>query len=159
KIPADLSKLPGPIVGFFGLIADWVDLKLIRALALARPNYSFVLIGKVDTDTEMIDGVPNVHLIGKREYTALPMYCRGFDVAILPFVVNKLTLAANPLKLREYLAAGLPIVSTAIPEAERLKHAVRIAKDPEDFLKQLDESLDQSSFAARLEISRTVDHE
>jgi len=108
--PEECRRLRRPIIGFFGLIADWVDLQTIRHIALARAQWSFVLIGKVQTDTSPLRGLPNVHLLGRRDYESLPAYCKAFDVAILPFIVNELTVAANPLKLREYLAAGLPVV-------------------------------------------------
>jgi hypothetical protein len=71
----------------------------------------------------------------------LPGYCRRFDIAILPFAVNELTLNANPLKLREYLAAGLPVVSTAIPEVERFGRLVRLGRSADDFLAHLDQLL------------------
>src|SRR5262249_55425523 len=119
-IPADISALAKPIVGFFGLIEDWVDLRLIRFLAQTRPAWSFVLVGKAVADTAALQGLPNVHLLGRKDYRELPGYCKAFDAALLPFVINELTLAANPLKLREYLAAGLPVIASAIPEAERL---------------------------------------
>ncbi|HJY88181.1 MAG TPA: glycosyltransferase, partial [Candidatus Acidoferrales bacterium] len=108
--PADCAGLRHPVIGFFGLIADWVDLETIRHLAGVRPQWSFLLIGKVQTDTSALRRLPNIHLLGRRDYQSLPAYCKVFDVAILPFVRNELTLAANPLKLREYLAAGLPVV-------------------------------------------------
>ena len=126
-VPADIAGLGHPVIGFYGLIADWVDLNLIRFLSsvASRLMVTFVLIGKVDTDVSAIKGLANVHLLGRKPYSALPSYCAGIDVAILPFVINELTLASNPLKLREYLAAGLPVVTTNIPEARRLGEHVR----------------------------------
>ena len=138
EIPADLPRDGRPTVGFFGLIEDWVDVELIAQLAAARPGWSFVLIGKVATDVAPLRALRNVRLLGRRSYQDLPGYCRGFDAAILPFRVNPLTTAANPLKLREYLAAGLPVVATAIPEAERLAPPIRVASDPRGFLAHLD---------------------
>jgi glycosyltransferase involved in cell wall biosynthesis len=82
--------------------------------------------------------LPNVHLLGRRSYESLPEYCKAFDVAILPFVVNELTLAANPLKLREYLAAGLPVVATPLPEILKLNALVRMARTPEEFLREIE---------------------
>lgn len=136
-VPDDLCNLPGPVVGFFGLIADWVDLQLVRALALARPAWSIVLIGKTPTDVEPVKGLPNVFLLGQKPYSMLPAYCKGFDVGIIPFRINELTLRANPLKLREYLAAGLPVVSTDLPEVRRYHTLVRIASDAQGFVNEI----------------------
>ncbi|OGT72868.1 MAG: hypothetical protein A3I78_04850, partial [Gammaproteobacteria bacterium RIFCSPLOWO2_02_FULL_56_15] len=158
--PADIADIPAPIIGFFGLIEDWVDLRLIRFLAQARPQWSFVLIGKLATDDSPLCGLPNVHLLGRKEYQQLPAYCKAFDVALLPFVINELTLAANPLKLREYLAAGLPVVASAIPEAERLEGRLRIARTDEEFLAQIGDLLaGDLSAEERLSISQSVENE
>jgi glycosyltransferase involved in cell wall biosynthesis len=137
-IPEDCPRPSGPVIGFFGLIEDWVDLDLIRHLALARPEWSFVLIGEVRTDTSLLLELPNVYLLGRRKYQSLPGYCKAFDIAILPFVVNELTLAANPLKLREYLAAGLPVVATPLPEVQKLNGLVHTASTPEGYLTEID---------------------
>jgi glycosyltransferase involved in cell wall biosynthesis len=133
-VPEEIAHLTRPVIGFYGLIADWVDLDLVRRLAVARPRWSFVLIGKCETSTAPLKGLDNVHLLGRREYADLPAYCKGFDVALLPFVTNALTVAANPLKLREYLAAGLPVVATDIPETRRLQDWVDVATTDADFL-------------------------
>jgi glycosyltransferase involved in cell wall biosynthesis len=156
-VPPDIAQLPRPVVGFVGLLADWVDFRLIQQLAVARPHWSFVLVGKVDADVSALRGLANVHLAGRQAYRDLPGYCRGMDAGILPFVLNTLTLAANPLKLREYLAAGLPVVATAIPEAERLGGFVRTARDPQRFLELLDSTL--ASPPPRLQVSRSMDGE
>jgi len=159
SVPSDLARITEPIVGFFGLIEDWVDLKMIRTLALARPDYSFVLIGKIVADTALLRHLDNVHLLGKKDYSTLPAYCKGFNVAILPFTVNPLTIAANPLKLREYLAAGLPVVSTAIPEAERLSGLIKIANNSEEFLRHLDDCLMRNQSGPQMSVSSAMDEE
>lgn len=162
-IPEDLGPRPDrterPVVGFFGLVADWVDLELVRHLAVARPHWDLVLVGKADTDVSALEGLPNVRLLGRKPYAALPGYCKGFDAAILPFRINELTLAANPLKLREYLAAGLPVVATDIPEAARLAPWVRIGRHPEGFLAELDAVLADGARGPRPEISRAMETE
>lgn len=158
-VPADLAALPGPRIGFYGLIADWVDLKLIRYLALSKPHWSLVLIGKVEADTSDLEGLSNVHLLGRKNYRDLPAYCKGFDVAILPFEVNALTHSANPLKLREYLAAGLPVVATAIPEVERLERLVRIGRSHANFLAHIEKLVAEGLTGPRLAVSRTMDGE
>ncbi len=142
-IAPELAGLPRPILGFHGLIADWVDLALLADLARLRPNWSIVLVGRPDTDVTSIQGIANVHLLGHRPYEKLPNYLRGFDVALLPFVKNELTISANPLKLREYLAAGLPVVATPIPEVERLAPPVRLASAAEEYARQIEGILAQ----------------
>jgi len=159
RVPEDIANLPRPVVGFYGLIADWVDLQLVRYLALSRPGWSFVLIGKTETDLGPLRGVPNAFVLGRRSYDQLPAYCKGFDIAICPFVINELTLAANPLKLREYLAAGLPVVATAIPEAQGLGTLLRAAHSPADFLDQIQELLSQGRRGPQLSVSRAMDSE
>jgi glycosyltransferase involved in cell wall biosynthesis len=140
KVPEDLARLPRPVIGFFGLIADWVDFELIARVAESFPEGSVALLGKATTDTSALERVPNVHLLGRKSYTDLPAYCKGFDVALMPFRINELTLNANPLKVREYLAAGLPVVSTAIPEVEVLG-LCRIAHDHDSFVHEVREAL------------------
>jgi len=147
ETPADLRELPRPIVGFFGVLAEWVDLALIRALAAARPDWSIVLVGKATTDLRPLRGQPNVHLLGHKPYRALPGYCRGFDVGIIPFVRDELTIRANPLKLREYLAAGLPVVSTPLPEVARYDGLVHLADGPAAFIAGIESALRERSEA------------
>ena len=144
KIPDEIKSLPKPIIGFHGLLADWVDFELIKKVAGKYEQGSVVLIGKIAVDAEkkvkILDGIDNVHFLGRKPYEELPNYCKGFDVALNPFEINELTLAANPLKVREYLAAGLKVVSTDIPEVRILKHC-RIGQSHEDFIHQIEEAL------------------
>jgi glycosyltransferase involved in cell wall biosynthesis len=142
-IPSDLEGMPRPIVGFVGAVADFVDLELIAEAARARPEWSFALVGRWITDLTAVKGLPNVHLLGQRPYDALPAYCRGFDVGVIPFRINALTLRANPLKLREYLAAGLPVVSTLLPEVARYDGLVRIARARGDFVGEIERALNE----------------
>lgn len=142
-IPSDLAQLPRPIVGFIGAVADFVDLELIAEAARARPEWSFVLVGRWITDLTAVTGLRNVHLLGQRPYEALPAYCRGFDVGVIPFRINALTVRANPLKLREYLAAGLPVVSTPLPEVARYDGLVRIAQGRDDFVREITHALNE----------------
>jgi glycosyltransferase involved in cell wall biosynthesis len=158
-IPEDISSLRKPVIGFFGLIADWVDLDLFRFLAKSRPDWSFVLIGKIVTDLKAVEGVPNIHFLGQKPYASLPGYAKAFDAALMPFVINELTLAANPLKLREYLAAGLPVVSSAIPEADKLRNVLRVARNHEDFLAALQQIVDSGKTGPQIAISEQMDSE
>ncbi|HEV2915230.1 MAG TPA: glycosyltransferase [Pyrinomonadaceae bacterium] len=142
-VPEELARLPRPVIGFFGLIADWVDLDLMAHVARSFPNASLVLVGKASTDTSALERLPNVHFLGRKPYSELPGYCKGFDVALMPFRINELTLNANPLKVREYLAAGLQVVSTPIPEVEVLG-LCRIASGPEAFVREIEAALAES---------------
>lgn len=158
--PSDLADLPRPIIGFHGLLADWVDYELIKKVAEHFSNGSVVLIGKVAVDAEvkikLLDGTANVHLLGRKPYADLPAYCRAFDVALNPFEINELTLAANPLKVREYLAAGLPVVSTDIPEVHVLNDCL-VGVDHEDFISKIEVALAKPK--SREEISDAIEHE
>jgi len=139
-VPEEIAGLPRPVIGFFGLIADWVDVGLMASVAERFSTGSLVALGKATTDVSSLERLPNVHLLGRKPYSGLPAYCKGFDVALMPFRVNELTLNANPLKAREYLAAGLPVVSTAIPEVDALT-LCRIGRDRESFLYEVEQAL------------------
>ncbi|MEX2139916.1 MAG: glycosyltransferase [Pirellulales bacterium] len=139
-VPSDVASLRRPILGFFGLIADWVDTELLAKVASRFPQASLVLLGKATTDVGSLQALSNVRLLGRKPYEELPAYCKAFDVGLMPFRINELTLNANPLKVREYLAAGLEVVSTAIPEVAVLDHC-HVAVDSNQFLASLDRVL------------------
>lgn len=158
-IPADIANLPKPIIGFFGLVADWVDTDAMAACAKAHPEGSVVIIGKVAPDADMsaLKAIPNVHFLGRKPYSDLPGYCKAFDVALMPFKVNELTLNANPLKVREYLAAGVPVVSTDIPEVRKVG-LCKIAKDSADVVNKVNECLAEGTGPSR-ERAQKIFHE
>lgn len=141
EVPADIACLPRPIIGYFGLIAsDWVDVPLLVHVAESFPEASLVMLGKKTMDVTELTRLPNVHLLGRKPYQSLPAYAKAFDVALIPFPINTATLNSNPLKAREYLAAGLPVVSTRIPEVEVLGQCC-IGDDPPSFVRQIREAL------------------
>ena len=131
--PADIANIPHPRLGFFGLIRDWVDLDLLAEVARRRPEWHIVMIGDSTVDLTPYRELPNVHFLGRKPYHDLPAYCKQFDVGLIPFKINQLTLAVNPIKLREYLAAGLPVVSTPLPEVILYDHLIETAETPDDF--------------------------
>jgi glycosyltransferase involved in cell wall biosynthesis len=154
KVPEEVASLPRPVIGFFGLVADWVDVDLMAEVAKHFAHGSMVILGKVTTDVSVLEQLPNVHVLGRKPYESLPAYCKGFDVALMPFRLNELTLNANPLKVREYLAAGLPVVSTPIPEVEVLG-LCRIADGPAATVREVEEALqDPGPSRARSEAIR-----
>jgi glycosyltransferase involved in cell wall biosynthesis len=133
-VPDDMKDIPHPILGFFGLIRDWVDLDLLAEVARARPAWHLVLLGDSTVDLSPYRNLPNMHFLGRKSYADLPAYCKGFDIGLIPFKVNELTRAVNPIKLREYLAAGLPVVSTPLPEVMAYDGPVRVGDSAESFV-------------------------
>jgi len=131
-----------PVLGFFGGIHEWFDGPLVAALARARPGWDVWLIG--DTyhgDVDALRSLANVHLLGEVSYADLPRVSSGFDVGIIPFRVNRLTAATDPVKVYEMLAAGLPVVATDLPELARLAPHVAVARTAEEFVARVEEAL------------------
>jgi GT2 family glycosyltransferase len=131
-----------PVVGYYGAIAEWFDADLVRAVALACPD---VLVRLVGADTAGVHAsladVPNVEFTGEVPYADLPRWLHGFDVCLLPFKVLPLTLATNPVKVYEYLAAGKPVVAVDLPEMSQFGGLVATASAPEAFVAAVRDAL------------------
>jgi glycosyltransferase involved in cell wall biosynthesis len=140
-VPAEIAQLPRPIIGFFGLIEQWIDLDLVDFLAAARPQWTFVMIGRVAVPDEQIPRRPNIRFLGKQPYENLPAFGKQFDAAIIPYRLTQQVINANPLKLREYLAMGKPVVAVSTPEIDKFADVVAVAKTREEFLERLDAAL------------------
>jgi len=140
-LPDDLRDCTGPVIGFFGLVHDWIDLSLLAYVARNRPDWTVAVIGKSNVDLSELEKLPNVKLLGRRPYQELPRYCKAFSVGVMPFALNQLTMNVNPIKMREYLSAGLPVVSTDLPEVRGFNESVRIARSAEDFLAACEEAI------------------
>ena len=119
ETPADIADCKQPIIGFYGLVEDWMDQDLLATLAEKHPEWTIVLIGKVCVDVSRLEQHANIRILGQKPHSELPAYCKQFAVGILPHKINALTLHMNPIKLREYMSAGLPVVSTALPEVQQ----------------------------------------
>jgi glycosyltransferase involved in cell wall biosynthesis len=143
-LPADIANIPGPRIGFFGLIHEWVDIDLIGRLADRLP-YSFVLIGATDQDLGPLTARKNVYHLGRRKYAELPDYSRGFAAAIVPFRTSELTQSVNPIKLREYAAAGLPVVSTGLPEVRRCADIAVCADGDDEWVSALQAAVERGA--------------
>jgi glycosyltransferase involved in cell wall biosynthesis len=140
--PAPLIKsFKKPTIGYFGLIDGHVDLELLGYLINKRPEWSFIFIGPVKVNINGLRKNPNAFFFPPVSYIDLPHYITGLDVCMLPYKMNELTRYSNPLKLKECLAAGKPVVSTALPEVLKIKEVVRIAWTKEEFLEQISEAL------------------
>ncbi len=113
--PSDQASLPHPRLGFYGVLDERLDCDLVAALADARPDWSLVLVGPVvKIDPATLPRRANIHYLGPKDYADLPVYLAGWDVALIPFAHNAATRFISPTKTPEYLAAGVPVVSTAI---------------------------------------------
>ncbi|WP_018684751.1 glycosyltransferase [Actinokineospora enzanensis] len=135
ELPADLAKIPGPRIGFFGSLDDYlVDFDLLERLAREFPAASLVLIGDATLSMERFAKYSNVHWLDFRPYAEIPAYGTGFDVAIMPWLDNDWIKHANPIKMKEYLALGLAVVSTDFPEVHQYPELIRIAKGHDAFV-------------------------
>ena len=166
--PKDMPD--GRTVGFFGLLSEWLNQDLVVRLADAAPDAQIVLIGTPDVPIDRLRAKSNIHLLGPRPFRDLPAYIAHFDVGIIPFVVNELTRAVNPIKLREMLSAGCPVVSSNLPEvvpyaavaarATGVPESMAVARDDEEFIRlvqlRLAQPLDQR---ARRALSATMTSE
>lgn len=142
QVPSDLASLPEPRIGYIGSVSDRLDYELIVALSERFPDASVVLVGPVRMAEERLPRRPNIFYLGLKPHAELPAYAQHFAVALIPFLVNESTTKLNPVKTLEYLAAGIPVVSTAIPDVMRFfSHAVYVAKDRDEFLRHVEEAI------------------
>ena len=141
--PEDFKDLPRPRIVYVGSLSHWFDAALLARAAHAFPNASFPVIGTNKTDLSAVSDLPNVRLMGPRPYAELPNYLRHADAAIIPFQRNELTDATNPVKIFEYFAAGLPVVSVRMLEVELLKSPALLTETPDEFADALGAALAQ----------------
>ncbi len=132
--PADIAGFSRPRILYVGAISSWFDVALAAEAARALPEYQFIYIGRVDTDISALTQHRNVHILGPRPYAQLPPYMRHADAAIIPFLKNRITDATSPIKLFEYAAAGLPIVSARLYETEMTRSPAALTDTPDEFV-------------------------
>lgn len=168
--PPEYAEIPAPRVVYAGSLEPWFDLDTLAAAARARPAVSFVIIGPARIPLSAVSRLPNVHVLGPRPYDRLPGYIAHAQAGIIPFRASGQIDAVNPIKLYEYLAAGVPVVATAWAELEHLRAPVLLARSPAEFIDALDEALAggdsaveerrafarQNSWAARFERVRAA---
>ena len=142
KLPEWRQSIRSPVIGFYGTLGDWLNYPLLESLATARPQWTFVFIGPVASRRALkLMALQNVIHVPPVPYRDLPAHAAGFDVAMVPFELNELTLSVHPLKALEYLAAGLPTVSTPLPDLADLAAVMRFAKTLEEWICAIEQSL------------------
>ncbi|MDP9365046.1 MAG: glycosyltransferase [Chloroflexota bacterium] len=136
EIPPEIADLPRPVLGYYGVVDERLDLGLLGALARRRPDWSIVVVGPVaKLAPEELPVAPNLRYVGRQPYARLPAFLRGFDVCLMPFALNAATRAISPTKALEYMAARKPIVSTPVPDVVATwPGAVRIASGADAFV-------------------------
>lgn len=143
-IPEDLARIPAPRIGYIGFVNGRFDARLWEYLAERRPEWHWVVVGPLmesHVNLSRLRQKRNVHFLGPRSRSTLPGYLKGFDVCTIPYVYNRLAESICPLKLFEYLAAGRPVVSTALPEVAALSPHVLVARTPEEFEQNIQQAL------------------
>jgi len=134
-IPAD-ARFESPVAGYVGVIDERIDYDLLTALASRYPEMTIVMVGPTaKVDAAELPNLPNIKWLGQKPYDELPRYVKSFDVCLMPFALNEATEFINPTKTLEYMAAGKPIVSTAVPDVLRnFTPIVTVAKSTKEFL-------------------------
>jgi glycosyltransferase involved in cell wall biosynthesis len=154
-----MAALPSPRIVFTGaIVATKLDLQLLVELARLRPSWSFALVGPVGpgdphTNVSALAAEPNIHLLGRRSYDELPNVLRAADTGLIPYARNELTNSIFPMKVYEYLAAGLPVIATPLPALANVAE-VLTASDAEGIVRLLERALGEDSPERRAERSR-----
>ncbi|MDD3852221.1 MAG: glycosyltransferase [Syntrophomonadaceae bacterium] len=139
-VPEDIAAIPGPIIGYIGVVATWLDFELIDHLAQAYPNCNIVIIGPLYNVTD-VPRRSNIHYLGFKPYEQLAAYAQAFSVGIIPFKLSSMVESVNPIKMWEYMATGIPIVSTNLPETEKYRDIVHVSVTYEDFISNIQRAL------------------
>ncbi len=147
--PNDLKRIPRPRLVFVGAIAYWIDLELLRYVARQRPNWQVVMVGPIHVNISGLDGLPNIHFVGRKPYEILPNYLAWCDIALNPYKLDSISENCSPLKIYEYMAAGMPTVSTDMPEARQFPGLIGVAKNYDDFIHEAEKILNRTDEAQR----------
>ena len=146
EVPVDIAYIRKPIIGLSGSFVERTDYDIIKHIALTHSDWSIVLIGRILTRATHISKLKNVFFMGPRPYELLPSYLKAFDVCIIPYIVSDGSIFnSSPVKLKEYLASGKPVVSTPIPEVEKFAGIVEMANDKDEFVESIELVLRENS--------------
>ncbi len=144
--PADkIADIPRPRLGYFGAVEPWLmDQDLIKLASVDRPEWQWIFIGNLARGTDLAD-LPNVHFFPAVPYDDLPSYAAGFDVCVLPWKTeHAFTSYGSAIKVREYLATGIPVVISPLPEYESMSDVLRIARSRDEFIRFVEDALVES---------------
>lgn len=141
SLPEDMKNIQKPVIGYFGVIDERINLEMLHKTAKLQPNMGFVMIGPIaKINEEDLPREHNIYYLGMKSYKELPNYLRAFDIAMMPFALNDATKYISPTKTLEYMAAGKPIVSTAIKDVVRdYKHCIAIVDTAEEFSQTIEQ--------------------
>lgn len=144
-VPPQMTNLPQPVLGYFGVIDERMDYDLLAYLAASRPDWSIVMVGPVTkVDPALLPRSANIHWLGQRAYADLPAVCKGFDLCLMPFALNEATEFINPTKALEYMATGREIISTEVADVvANFGSVVKIARTREEFVMLCEKALDR----------------
>jgi glycosyltransferase involved in cell wall biosynthesis len=136
EVPAEVARLPRPVFGYFGVIDERLDYALLAQIAQEMPDASIVMVGPLaKVEQQSLPHLSNIHWLGQRAYMDLPALVKSFDVCLMPFALNEATQYINPTKTLEYMAAGKPVVSTAVPDVlHHFTPIVDVAQTAEEFI-------------------------
>ncbi len=155
-----LGGVSHPVIGYYGALASWVDVPLLEKIAARHPQATIVLAGgHFDVDLSPLSRLPNVRLLGQRPYAEMPGLLWNFDACIIPFLVNDITEATNPVKFYEYLYGGKPVVAPALTELLPYESLAYLARGHEDFLAKIDAALAEPANDPRRAARRRVAEE
>lgn len=140
-----VENIPGPRLGFLGAVHYWIDIDLLTHVARSQPDWHIVLVGPTAVDTASLRMLPNVHLLGRQPFEALPRFVAGFDICLNPYVLDDVAKGCSPLKLYEYLATGKPVVSVPMPEALRFAPPVYIGRGYDGFVRACAQALGETA--------------
>ncbi|HYN88278.1 MAG TPA: glycosyltransferase, partial [Ardenticatenaceae bacterium] len=157
EIASEIASLPHPILGYYGVIDERIDLDLIHELAARHPEWTIVLVGPAaKIELHQLPQLPNIIYTGPQHYERLPSFLKGFDVCLMPFAINEATRHISPTKTLEYMAAHKPIVSTPVPDVvANWSDVVVIASGPHEFAAAVEAALHESEAGRAERIRRT----
>ncbi|RJP61771.1 MAG: glycosyltransferase family 1 protein [Candidatus Auribacter fodinae] len=158
-VPEKIKDIKTPIIGFFGLLYEKIDFDLIIKVARAYPDATVVLVGKQARDVSALEAEPNIRLIGSVPFSELPKYAARFDVGLLPYVLDEEKQQSAPLKIKEYLSIGFPVVCVRVPDVEKFSDILYIADNENDYIEKVGTALKNDTLEKRKLRMKAVEHE